>query len=65
MAKKQDNRITADNVKRTTVKGRTVWRVESVKSGRVLSVTTKSSSERSMEKTNARYGDALKSLANR
>jgi hypothetical protein len=58
-------KLVAGNVQRTTVKGRTVWRVKSAKSGRVLSVTTKSSSERSMKRTNARYGEALQSLADR
>lgn len=65
MPTKAKNRISADNVERTTVNGRTVWRVLSAKSGRVLSLTTKSSSVRSMKKTNARYGEALKSLADR
>jgi hypothetical protein len=64
-AKKKQDRPLAGNVERTTVKGRTVWRVHSAKSGRVLSVTTKSSSARSMKKTNARYGEALRSLADR
>jgi hypothetical protein len=64
VAKKQ-NHIFANNVERTTVNGRTVWRVHSAKSGRVLSVTTKSSSKRSMERTNAQYGKALQSLADR
>jgi len=65
MATKGQNHITAGNVARTEIKGRTVWRVRSAKSGRVLSVTTKSSSERSMKNTNARYREALKSLADR
>jgi hypothetical protein len=65
MASKKQSRISAGNVERTKVKGRTVWRVPSAKSGRVRSLTTKSSSERSMRKTNARYGEALKSLADR
>ena len=55
----------ADNVERTTVKGRTVWRVRSSKSGRVVSVTAKSSSKRSMEKANTQYSQALQSLADR
>jgi hypothetical protein len=65
MATKDKNYIAAGNVARTKIKGQTVWRVHSVKSGRVLSVATKSSSERSMKKTNARYGEALKRLADR
>ena len=65
MAAKDQTHITAGNVERTKIKGRTVWRVHSAKSGRVLSVTTKSSSERSMKNTNARYGEALKRLADR
>ena len=36
MPTKAKNRISADNVERTTVNGRTVWRVLSAKSGRVL-----------------------------
>jgi len=65
MATKDQTHIAAGNVERTKIKGRTVWRVQSAKSGRVLSVTTKSSSERSMKNTNARYGKALKSLVDR
>jgi hypothetical protein len=53
----------ADNVEQTTVKGRRVWRIQ--KKGHVLKVTTKVSSERSMKRTNERYSEALKSLANR
>ena len=65
MATKKLDRVPAGNVERTTVKGRTVWRVHSAKSGEVLSLATKSSSKRSMERTSDRFGQALKSLADR
>jgi len=65
VATNKENRILADNAERTTVKGRTVWRVHSAKSGRVVTIATKASSERSMKRTSARYGEALKSLADR
>ncbi len=66
MATKKQNGIPlASNVEKTTVNGRTVWRVHSAKSGRVVSVTAKSSSKRSMERVNARYDKALQSLADR
>jgi hypothetical protein len=65
MAKKNKSEFAPNNVERTTVNGRTVYRVRSAKSGRVLSVTPKSSSRRSMEKTKGEYGQALESLANR
>lgn len=66
MANKNQKRPpTANNVERTTVNGRTVWRVHSAKSGRILSVTTKASSKRSMDRASAEYDEAFKSLANR
>ena len=65
MAPKKLDRAHASNVERTTVKGRTVWRVHSAKSGKVLSLATKASSKRSMERTSDRFGKALKSLADR
>ena len=65
MAKKQARKKTASNVERLTVRGQEVWLVRSAKSGRIMSVTTKASSKRSMTKAGELYGRALQRLANR
>ena len=66
MAKKARNvEQRASNVERTVVNGREVWHVHSATTGRVLSVTTKSSTAKALDRADSKYAKALKSLANR
>jgi hypothetical protein len=65
VAKKKARQTTASNVERMTVRGQEVWLVRSTKSGRIMSVTTKADSKRSMVKAGKLYGRALQRLADR
>ena len=66
MAKKNLNRqMHSSNVERLTINGQEVWHVRRTESGRIMSVTTKPSSKRSMAKAGELYGRALQRLANR